>query len=204
MIYFFFFHYFFLLISCTRGILGSLQTSNAGTTSLSTESVNGIQLEVSRARVLYDTKEYSDERNRTYSGDEGDKSDYLMKDDSLYNSKSSCHSYCSGSRIVGNENGMNVDIVKNNLTNRCNECDNYNVNNDHDKINTDNNGKNKNNDDDKTNSDNNGKNKYNDYDDNNLKIASAIDGIRENQKITKNRKILSIASTLWGFGFIVE
>ena len=175
-VYFFIFHYFLSLISCTRGILGSLQASNAGTTSIPMQSINGIQLEVSGARVLYDIKEYSYERNRTYSCNEGEKSNYLMKDDSQYNSKSSC----SGDRIVGNEvneNGINVDIVKNNMTNRCNECNNYNVN----KI----------------------KN-IDCYDEKNLKITTSIDGIRENQKKMKYRKILSIASTLWGFGFIVE
>ena len=92
------------------------------------------------------------------------------------------------------EDSVNVYIDKDNITKGCDDHDFKKINYDNDKINNDNNKKissDNDSDNDKINNEN-------------FKISYLSDVNLRNEKKRKDPKILSIASTLWSFGFIVE
>ena len=152
----------------------------------------GISSEVSGARVLYDTKINSDDRTRAYGDIKDDHSNYHINDDSQGDCKNSSRScYSSSRRIIHNENNGNIEdsvnvyIDKDNITKGCDDHDLKKISYDDDNIK-------------KIIYDNDKVNKDND------KIPNLSDVNLRNEKKRKDPKILSIASTLWGFGFIVE
>lgn len=185
------FHIVFFEFSCFSGIIGSLPDVTSDTKFNSILN-SEIPSKLSHARVLYDINQNDSTHNRRYRPSNGD-------DDSnnIFNDPSVKFAYRSNNDNRNSELSCN-DKNNDNLNNNFNSNDINNNNG----SNYDNNIDRNNNNDCNIieNNDNKNDNKSNIYAPNIKSEDVEIKKIDER----KFNQILSIASTLWGFGFIVE
>ena len=198
------FHIVFFEFSCFSGIIGSLPDVTSDTKFNSILN-SEIPSKLSHARVLYDINQNDSTHNRRYRPSNGDDdSNNIFNDPSVkfaYRSNNDNRNFelsCNDKNNDNLNNNINSNDINNN--NGSNNDNNNDRNNNNDcNIIENNDNKNDNNVCDNDN-DNKNDNKSNIYAPNIKSEDVEIKKIDER----KFNQILSIASTLWGFGFIVE